>query len=209
MADMHWTSPVDVGARQAFDVAHGPWWRFDRYEVREGCVRPAPGARLEQYDPWDQYRAARDGDTRVDPPYAALVALVGVLADDPETVVDGDAVRLGPSGEANLVRWCADYGLVGMLPHQTVLASLAPRWETALGSGDQLMVVRGVHRWDAYGWAATTKAWWRPDLRPLAEAARSGDLVPADLYAGQWPEPQALMHMIRDGRWATLRLGEA
>jgi hypothetical protein len=77
-ADMHWTASAAVGPRQAFDVAQGLWWRFDRYEVRDGCVRAARGARLEQYDPWDQYRAARDGDTRVDPPYAALVALVGV-----------------------------------------------------------------------------------------------------------------------------------
>ena len=92
MADMHWTAAAEVGPRQAFDVAQGLWWRFDRYEVRDGCVRPTRGARLEQYDPWDQYRAARDGDTRVDPPYAALVALVGVLADDPETEVKKKAV---------------------------------------------------------------------------------------------------------------------
>jgi len=61
------------------------------------------------------------------------------------------------------------------------------------------MVVRRVHRWEAYGWAPTMEAWWRPDHRSLAETAGPTDLVPSKLYAGHWPEPLALMYMIRDG----------
>jgi len=33
--------------------------------------------------------------------------------------------------------------------------------------------------------------------------------VPASLYAGHWPEPLALMRMIRDGRWATQPIADA
>ena len=44
---------------------------------------------------------------------------------------------------------------------------------------------------------------------PIAAGAESGDLVPASLYAGHWPEPLALMRMIRDGRWATQPIADA
>ena len=39
--DMHWTAPAAGAAepRQAFDVADGRWWRFDCYEVADGCVQ--------------------------------------------------------------------------------------------------------------------------------------------------------------------------
>jgi hypothetical protein len=209
MVDMHWTGQASETQRQAFDVAQGLWWRFDEYVVRDGCVGPAPGAHLEQYDPWDRYRAARSGELRSDPPYASLIELVGTLANDSETVVTGHVVQLGQSGQAKLLRWCAEHGLVGMLSHQTVLAGLAPRWETLPESGDQLLMVRQVHRWEAYGWSSTMDAWWRPDHRTLAIAASPGDLVQAELYAGHWPEPMALMHMVGDGAWATLPLAEA
>ena len=210
MVDMHWTPAANAaGARQPFDVAEGRWWRFDHYQVRDGCVRPAPAARLVPYDPWDQYRAARDATARIDPPYASLVALAGTLAHDPETIVQGQAVRLGPSGEASLVHWCGEHGLLGLLPHQTVMAALAPRWETTTAFGDHLLPVRHVHRWEAYGWSPTLEAWWRPEHRAQAATARPGDLVPPSLYAGHWPEPVALMHMLRGGRWASLRLAEA
>jgi hypothetical protein len=207
--DMHWTAS-DVGAqRQAFDVAQGLWWRFDHYLVQDGCVRPAPGARLEQYDPWDQYRAARAGEARAEPPYASLVELVGTLANDPDTIIESQDVRLGAASEAKLVQWCAKHGLVGLLSHQTVLAGLAPRWERLPESGNHTVMVRRVHRWEAYGWSPTYEIWWRPDHRMVADSATPGDLVTTNLYASHWPEPLALMHMVRDDRWATLPLAEA
>jgi hypothetical protein len=43
----------------------------------------------------------------------------------------------------------------------------------------------------------------------VAASARPGELVPAELYADHWPEPMVLMHMVADGRWATLPVAEA
>ncbi len=209
MSDMDWTSMNEASPREPFDVAEGRWWRFDAYVIRDGCVRPATGARLEPYDPWDQYRAARDGDLHADPPYASLVDLVGTVANDPETVIEGETVRLGTSGEAKLVRWCAEHGVIGLLPHQTVLASLAPRWDTVPDASNLLLATRRVHRWDVYGWSPTIDALWGPDNRALAKTVHAGDLIAANVYAGHWPEPMALMHMVRDGRWATQPLAEA
>jgi hypothetical protein len=170
---------------------------------------PAPGAQLEQYDPWDQYRASRAGEVRAEPPYASLVELVGTLAKDPETIIEDQTVRLGRDGEARLAQWCTEHGLIGLLSHQTVLAGMAPRWENLPDGGNHLVMLRRVHRWEAYGWSPTMDVWWRPDHRPVAAAAAPGDLVAADLYAGHWPEPLALMHMVRDDGWATLPLAEA
>src|SRR5438034_198368 len=160
MSDMHWTDMDQASSREPFDVAEGHWWRFDAYVIRDGCVRPATGARLEPYDPWDQYRAARDGNLRADPPYASLVELVGTVTNDPETMIEGETVRLGTSSEAKLVRWCAEHGLIGLLPHQTVLASLAPRWDTVPDAGNVLLATRHVHRWDVYGCSPTIDPFW-------------------------------------------------
>ena len=35
-----------------------PWWRFDRYEFRDGYIRPAADAECTLYEPWDLYRAS-------------------------------------------------------------------------------------------------------------------------------------------------------
>ena len=35
----------------------GQWYRFDRYEVRDGYIRPVPGAGGGEYDPWASFRA--------------------------------------------------------------------------------------------------------------------------------------------------------
>ena len=43
---------------EVLDVSLGKWWRFSAYEIREGFIRPAPGAKLTVYDPWEEYRQA-------------------------------------------------------------------------------------------------------------------------------------------------------
>ena len=37
-------------------VTVGDWWRFDRYSVRNGLIRPVEGASLERYNPWETGR---------------------------------------------------------------------------------------------------------------------------------------------------------
>ena len=204
--DTHWTA-TERRPREPFDVADGAWWRVDRYAIRDGCICPASDARLNGYDPWEHYRASRAADSRVDPPYTSLLTLVGALEADLETAIDGQNVRLGMSGQRILVDWCARYGLLGLLPHQTVLASLAPRWES-LGASPKCVPVRHVHRWDAYGWDAAFDV-WLPPVDALRGEVRAGDLLAPAAYIGLWPEPLALMHMIRDGGWSTQSLADA
>ena len=88
--------------------------RFNRYEVRDGYIRPAPGAKGEWYDPWEGFRASRSKQGRQDPPYQSLIALVEDLRTD------------------HVLDWCAAHGLLGILLAQTDMVTLAP---TAEGGG--------------------------------------------------------------------------
>src|SRR5579862_875817 len=54
------------------------WPRFSRYEIRDGRIAPAAGARIHWYDPMGDYLQSKK-ETRGQPPYMSLVALVGRL----------------------------------------------------------------------------------------------------------------------------------
>src|SRR4051812_21030165 len=91
------------------------WWRFGRYEVRDGYIRPAPQAQLDEYDPWAEYHAARRGRQEKPAPYQSLLSLL-----------DEITAAISPRDERRIADWCNQYGLLGVLPHQVQLVSLAP-----------------------------------------------------------------------------------
>jgi len=102
--------------RKDWQFAASRWWRFDRYEIRDGYVRPVPGAKLEIYDPWEAYWNSRKRGDESSPPYADFVNL-------------RDALALSmPEANARLTDWCARYGLPGVLLQQVRVATFAPRW---------------------------------------------------------------------------------
>jgi hypothetical protein len=57
------------------------WWRFDRYEIKDGYIRPADGAHLVFYDPWAQQRRSKI-DSSVPPPYQELLEMLKRLGVD-------------------------------------------------------------------------------------------------------------------------------
>src|SRR5688572_18665620 len=99
----------------------GDWWRFDRYEIRDGFILPASGATLVRYVPWGDYWTARNAPTRAEQqsPYMALIELARTV----RTVPSGPTSRgewfqnLIPADESSrvaLLEWCAKYGLLGL-----------------------------------------------------------------------------------------------
>ena len=64
--------------RKALDSAAGEWWRFDQYEIKDGVIQPAAGARLEWYDPWRPFRETKKYKD-VASPYQGLLQLVAKL----------------------------------------------------------------------------------------------------------------------------------
>jgi hypothetical protein len=105
-------------------IALGKWLRFDRYELREGTIAPARGAKSREYDPWNLKER----------PYKALAQLV---ASRPAH----DVLAL-PAEQPELVQgvldWCNEYGLLGALYHRIAMVTLWPRWDRVEFAESQL-----------------------------------------------------------------------
>ena len=141
------------------------WWRFNRYELRDGYIRPAPGAKLEIYDPW---AAFFDVQRKHDPPYRSLLNLVNDIASLPAG--EKQSYRLSKETEARLLAWCAEYGLLGILPHQALKVVLAPQGGHLIYTVDssQIRYVRTNTSWETstyYGdrWTKTDEAYFTTD----------------------------------------------
>ena len=128
-------------------IQAGYWWRFARYEIRDGVIRPVKGATCEQYDPWALFEAARDGFQRprqgkrmMEPPYQELFALWQRIEDRyalPQWAGAGPEFnrrRISDGGtsmdfDAQMVTdWCSRFGLLGILPQCASSITLPARW---------------------------------------------------------------------------------
>jgi hypothetical protein len=111
--------------RQSFDPSAGGWFRFDGYEIVDGLIRPRSRSAMLEYDPWAIYReqlAAKEGSA----PYVSLIEAIG----DVGMGEDGKPTRpLKPREEDAILAWCRQYGLLGVLPHETLSVTLAARWD--------------------------------------------------------------------------------
>jgi hypothetical protein len=129
------------------EQATGQWWRYSRYEVRRGYIRPVAGAALEPYDPWSGYWAACENPDVV-PPYIQLVR----LAQDVPSSAPWDEIQVPDDVVEDLLAWCRSYGLLGLLPHTVMSARLGECVATRTPSG-----------WETSGW------WYEPDAEPFGE----------------------------------------
>lgn len=93
-------------------MIRGSWLRFNRYEVQDKCIVPAPKARRVLYDPW----------SATPRPYEALADVLAAR-DSPHLVGEQ------PEVVAKVLAWCNRYGLLGTLLNRTAMLTLAPRWE--------------------------------------------------------------------------------
>jgi hypothetical protein len=118
----------------------GSWWRFSRYELRGNSIVPAENASIECYDPWDTYLSSRRQGTPA--PYQQLLGLTamrGVVFDQSssEWAVEeryrdrGETAWddfLTPSTEREILSWCSQFGLLGILPHKASRIELPRRF---------------------------------------------------------------------------------
>jgi hypothetical protein len=110
------------------EIFAGCWWRFSRYEVRDGLIGPAPDAVLEPYAPWDTYRRYRDRPGAGATPYQRLLDLLARIRFEPSA--RGRPPRLTSDSEASLLSWCGQFGLLGTLLQRVDAVVLAPRWSS-------------------------------------------------------------------------------
>jgi len=104
-----------------------PWCCFSKYEIKGGCIQPTKKAKLKTYDPWNVYEEERKNRKGRRTPYESLIELIGSLTFQ---VTDEKLYELTPKSESNLLHWCSQYGLLGILPHRSLMARLVPRWDT-------------------------------------------------------------------------------
>ena len=89
--------------RQPLQPLVGQWWKFTRYELKDGYIRPAPDAILSEYDPWSEPPPGADTA------YASLANLV------PRGWNAGNNGTVPPDTAAAVLAWCQQYGLLGVL----------------------------------------------------------------------------------------------
>ena len=92
--------------RERLEPFAGQWWKFTRYELNDGYIRPAPDTTLSAYDPWSEPPPGADTA------YASLANLV------PRGWDAGDNRTVSPDTAAAVLAWCQQYGLLGVLPRR-------------------------------------------------------------------------------------------
>lgn len=202
-------------------VIGGNWWRFSRYEIRDGRICAPEKGEPKPYDPWSQYYASRSERGTNEPPYQGLMRLIRDLSLKPAT--NGRRYSLDRSGERQVLDWCAENGLLGILPFRVCSVTLHPRWwrpltqeelrkervpEEYVGGGQppEGYLPRGALVASQVRYITSTAMWWerilkidrsRPVVPGRDQPAGLGDLVPAELVPSYWPTPGAVLRDLR------------
>ena len=107
----------------------GSWYRFDEYVAENGYIRPAPGAKLERFDPWREFRLAEQREG-LPAPYAQLIEISEAAelnrARFPALqTIDAETAE-------RLTSWCRQHGLLGLGLHQVLEVTMPPQFEPRL-----------------------------------------------------------------------------
>ncbi len=191
---------------EPFGVAFGQWWRFEQYEVRDGVIRPVHDASLEPYDPWTPYREARARTGGLSP-YESLLNLVQDMEFQSRPGPGPLREPTSQSGE-KLLAWCQANGLLGVLPHQVIRVTLAPRLVPLKENKAVLVPTQLQHGRTNEGWVTFDRMVHgaRPgSVRDQPE--RRGELIPPDDAPRGWPQPGVMiqplgMSVYRDERFS-------
>jgi hypothetical protein len=147
-------------------ATEGAWFRFDRYELREGCIKPAVGATLERYRPFEQY-GAPTGKTSKRQSYHALLELIRPLDSEALANPRFSLYKWVEENELQVLTWCSENGLLGVLPHRTEMVILAEETRSAefLPPGMQLHACTRYLR-TARGWLPVEDVGFLPNQSP-------------------------------------------
>jgi hypothetical protein len=172
----------------------GGWWRFDKYEIRDGWIGPAPNATLEWYDPWEAYHRSRL-ETGVAPPYQHLLDLALSLGAEWDSelgwILDQDLLERDFESQKHelLLDWCNRFRLLGILPHSASRIDLPLRF---VEPRTDVIAVRRFIRSNGK-WVASER-YWRlvgfptDDMDALGAMIKEGDPPLGNLVATDNPE---------------------
>ena len=164
------------------------WYRHESYSVAGGAIRPVRGARLIEYNPWDEYRKTMRQRRTVTTPYSAFLELGRKL--QPFLLTKG----FSPALEREITHWCSEWGYPGLLPASMVEVTLRPmtaaesRKHTAgdcnrersgedqrhgpseAESGDEDLLFQTRYYRSGGGWGSTTDQFTPPLGKPAAHS---------------------------------------
>ncbi len=186
----------------------GSWWRFTDYLIDDlpvsrgewpyppGYIRPSPDARLEAYqvlsDP-----DAETGESHLKPTGDKYQSLLDLNVDD----------------DAAILSWCRQYGLLGILPQESVQLRLAPRWRLigfsdSAGHRRALSAYQTIYSRTPAGWQGLIESMPWNHMELEGNEDYEGRL--AEPAAGvSSPSPIALMTQLFSITYEERRLGEA
>ena len=129
---MHEMDNAQTRKKARPEATEGDWWRFSMYEIRDGCICPSEGAKLEWYDPWPDFQNTRgqtigqapDGSQ---PGYQSLMKLVAQLEYLPGPGQTRYPDCLTQKSQTLIVEWCRQNGLLGVLLSRWEAIRVAPQ----------------------------------------------------------------------------------
>lgn len=184
-------------------MANTYWQRHSAYTIEDHWIRPAPGAKLEDYDPWDADRSAAKDENR---PHRQLLRLAQQLRPYRR------AAKLPLREHKLLSGWLRRNGLLGVLPHETMQYTTAAVWhewppQQRRKAGERPTGMRPVQRQvtrSSTGWHSRFRE--RGPERPLVHALL-GKPVPIEALEGVAYRVEALRLTWPKGEFVTEPLG--
>lgn len=176
-------------------LSGGRWVRSTGYHIEEGMIRLAAGAELEVYDPWEEWRTAADEER----PYKRLLRLAQQLHPPRFNL------PLPRREQQLLERWVQENGLLGILPHQTLEAPMAPRWlderefaaadESSVDGAPSFIAVQRHQLWTEQHWPVYLR---RAGEARTSDPALEGALVSAERLGGAGLPLEVLHRRVQD-----------
>ena len=183
------------------ELANPGWYRFDRYVLANGYIRPAANARLTNYEPERISLSSGRTQAEVVRPYQALLDLLSDLEITPATKITYPI--LNDKQKQLILAWCGRFGLLGILPHFTEFAILAPRYQ-AVGDTNcrvtQQLFNRKRGKFRPANFIASVK-----DSFPIA---RAGEVLELEEWSS-FQQPIAFMEHLLLGKLECEPLGRA
>ena len=175
------------------------WYRSSGYVLEKGMLRLRAGAELERYDPWQEWRALPDEQR----PYKSLLRLVQRLE------IGGTLFepQLPARQRQLLEQWVRRNGLLGILPHETLEVTMAPRWvdERELAPQPEVdpsgvsVLVPVQRRSTRYNldWRRSVP---QPAYAREIDHAQIGELISVERLGAPWLAVEALYRRLPEGR---------
>ncbi|HEX4810894.1 MAG TPA: DUF4365 domain-containing protein [Bryobacteraceae bacterium] len=183
-----------IANRAVHALPNGMWSRHEQYELQDDYVKPVPGSRIVQYDPWQSYSGSPDLKGLRNKPYITFARLG-------RDVLSGDSLTNGK--RSLVVEWTTNYGLLGLLPGLAQLITLWPRWERSgkMDNSDSEQACLSYARHIRVGgnWYSTGQMQSISAARPVAPVV--GEPVPKSMIPAEWPKPGVLLWRWEHFNW--------